>query len=578
MPDEITTLLDEYHIQTLLQIAQHAGLTESRMKKTALVKLLHEKLFTATRIQTALTKLTDLERGVLARLQQQGGRVATRAFKQQLVLDGLVENSTLLVGGAYYRKQASGGRGVRSAQTRPGSRVFEDIIARLTLAGLVFSSGTGYSSGQTLFKVKLHPGETLYIPAAVLVQLPELDVPAAVSQGKWEPDRVIAADPNRFLRDLYLYWDYVRQNDVQLLKSGLVGKRPLKAINQILIQPDETLKSASREDETVWLFLLRLLLETLSLVEADEDALYPVTAAGWEVPAFWRMAPAAQVRACVEAWRTLSEVNEMAGTRAGVRDLSGARQVLLNLLRMLPVGVWTPLETIHAQMLASDENFFFANRSVMYGHDRYFYGAVGDMYFRNADEALQQMNQFEQLFIRRCVARVLHPLGLVMLGYAAGAADWSALQLTPLGEAVLRDAATPPDPGHTARLIVQPNFQIMALGPLPLDVVAQLDLFAERQRIDHTAIEFLLTRESVYAAQQRHIPVAEIADFLAQAADTALPQNVARSLAEWGASHERITFRRGATLLQTATPEALAALLADTAVKPHLAPPLAPAV
>lgn len=85
--------------------------------------------------------------------------------------------------------------------------------------------------------------------------------------------------------------------------------------------------------------------------------------------------------------------------------------------------------------------------------------------------------------------------------------------MTPLGTAVFKD--TPLNvPPATGQMIIQPNFQILAMGPVPLSLLARLDLFAERQKVDRSAFEYHLSRESVYAAQQMGFTVAEVEQFL----------------------------------------------------------------
>ena len=57
--------------------------------------------------------------------------------------------------------------------------------------------------------------------------------------------------------------------------------------------------------------------------------------------------------------------------------------------------------------------------------------------------------------------------------------------------------------------------------------------------------------------------MAQVLYFLEQTSSAELPQNVRRSLEEWGALHERIVFRTGVSLLQAADSELLASLMDD---------------
>jgi hypothetical protein len=66
--------------------------------------------------------------------------------------------------------------------------------------------------------------------------------------------------------------------------------------------------------------------------------------------------------------------------------------------------------------------------------------------------------------------------------------------------------------------------------------------------------------------------------FLETESAAPLPQNVLRSLEEWGAHHDRIVFRTGVTLLQAADAELLQRLLTVPAVEAKLARKVTPTI
>jgi hypothetical protein len=190
------------------------------------------------------------------------------------------------------------------------------------------------------------------------------------------------------------------------------------------------------------------------------------------------------------------------------------------------------------------------------------------------------MDRLEQRFVAQVMADFLFQMGLVELGFDAATSKptaWSVFRLTPLGTAVFKNA-TLETTSAAGQIIIQPNFQILAMGPVPLNLLAQLDLFAERQKVDSRAFEYHLSRESVYAAQQMGYTVAEVEQFLTAVTPNDLPQNVSRSLAEWAAHHERIVFRRHVTLLQAADEALLEQLLNGEETRQMLARPVGNAV
>jgi hypothetical protein len=114
------------------------------------------------------------------------------------------------------------------------------------------------------------------------------------------------------------------------------------------------------------------------------------------------------------------------------------------------------------------------------------------------------MDKLEQTFVAQIMAGFVFQLGLVELGYATPPdkpTAWQAFRLTPLGTAVLHNKPLDTAPA-AGQIIIQPNFQILAMGPVSLSLLAKLDLFAERRKVDRHAFEYHLSRESIYAAQQ----------------------------------------------------------------------------
>jgi hypothetical protein len=132
----------------------------------------------------------------------------------------------------------------------------------------------------------------------------------------------------------------------------------------------------------------------------------------------------------------------------------------------------------------------------------------------------------------------------------------------------LLQAPPPAIPQETGRVVVQPNFHIFAFDPISDAVLARLDTFAVRQNAER-AIEYVVSRESVYRAQLAGQAAGEIQAWLEQVTGAPLPQNVARSLAEWQSDFERIVIRGRVGWLET-TAELAAALLDDPALQPAI--------
>lgn len=587
MADEIETILNNYHSATLARMAEAAGLPVRDRKGKKLPKdqvhaLMRDRFFTRERVQSSWEKLNERERAVLNRLLLRGGEVATRVFRREIIRAGLATEAPKIEPQPYfyYDTEAPYARGGYVGKPdRRDSTVFEDVIARLTYYGLVFSRDTPLTSGQTPYKLQFHPGKTLYVPEIVRRYLPEPEpIPLSLPSGK-EPSRVESGIPTLLLRDLYLYWDYVRRHDVALVQAGWVSKNGLKAINQVLLVPDPLLQDARREDETGHLYLLRRLLEKLGLVRAEGGYLRPAAKDPLEVPRFWRRPLAEQLRACLDAW---SQLNNSAGFGAGADRyqprFAHARQAVLAALKTLPPGEWVEPGMLLEEVAARDPDFLFPERTRI-ENERYgwYYSSSGG-YSGDRGELLKTMEELETRFVERCLTGFLHPIGAVDLGYEGE--QLVGFRLTPLGRALLglSPEAPLPEEQDRGRIIVQPNFQVMAIGPVSPALLAHLDLFADRERADRGAFEYRISRDSVYRAQQLGLEVADVLRILARHSDTEIPQNVRRSLEEWAAHAERIVFRTGVTLLQAADAGLLSALMDDPEVGGHLARTVAPEV
>lgn len=575
---QILELIESYNSNTLWEMARAANLpntTGKRLNKGPLITLMAKHYFQPERIKASYQNLGYLEKTVINRLLLHGGEVPTRVFQRELIRSGLAtemppapEPDKSKSNWYYnYRGPEAYGRPVsRTADSHsPKSTVFEDVMARLTRRGLVFSKTSGQTTGGVPHKIQFHPADSLYIPSFVSQHLPP---PVPVSPEKmWQPVHTRQSDPHRFLRDLYLYWDAVRRNPPALIQSGFVGKRGLKLLNEALLTPDPAFENARSEDQTSRLYLLRQMLTQLGLLQVEHGELRVKGKDGRFIPPFWQKSTTEQLTDCLTVWLKLPHPFRVSHPHASdfAPNYQQACRILSQLLqKSLPLAgnLWVEADDLLFNLQEQDENFLFPGRSRTKG-SRYG-GYYGSMYYSNSAEIARVMDEAETLFVAEVMANFLFQMGVVELGYAttdSPANNWRAFRLTPLGEATFRGKQIAESSEIVEQIIIQPNFQILALGPVPLHLLAQLDLFAERQKVDPTGFEYHLSQQSVYTAQQAGFSVEEVARFLDRHAPNDLPQNVRRSLDEWGAHHERIVFHKGVTLLQAADRALLERLL-----------------
>ncbi len=577
---EIDDILDSYHAATLFEMANAAGIETARQGKkllrTALVAEMRETFFARERVLASLERLNPRERAVLDRLLLRDGTASTRSLKRETVRAGLVSEAPT-------PKSPHDRTGTDVPYASPGdycgrphrsdSTFFEDVIARLTFFGLVFSRDVPIHSGGLPHKLQFHPGKTLFVPQVIRQVLPQ---PAPIPpQDNLQPRRVVAANGDVWLRNLYLYWDFVRRSPLQLLQTGAVSKRGLKALNQTLLTPDSTAANARNEQETTLLHLLRQIAAHLGLLRVTGGQLCATVVDTTQIPEFWNWPRQRQIAACLEAWSQLGNSGELNNEASRyMPQYTQARRVLLETLKSQQPLRWLDWQDFWEEINHREPCFLFPSHEHLSLHNsQYYHYGYYDNYGRSQLETLER---FESSFITTCLTGFVFQTGVVDLGYLQDGPQPQVFRLTPFGAAILNQDTPPATESGAGRLIVQPNFQLLALGPVELGLLVQLDLFADRERADQAVFEYHLTRESVYRAQQLGLDAASVLRFLHETSHTEVPQNVRRSIEEWGAHHERIVFRNGANLLQTADAALLKELMQDGQLGPYFANAITP--
>lgn len=158
----------------------------------------------------------------------------------------------------------------------------------------------------------------------------------------------------------------------------------------------------------------------------------------------------------------------------------------------------------------------------------------------------------EGVWVANAVMVTLVTLGLVERGQAAGKKSCPCFRLTALGRAVF---GAPEGrlslPAQTQPwLTVQPNLEVLAY----LDQAVASDLCTLARFTTHTTMAdsqvqtFTLQRAAVYQALESGMSLEDIVSFLRTHSRTGLPDNVARTLAEWAGKRESLVLRTQVTL------------------------------
>lgn len=572
-------ILEAYHMDVLRRMARHHGLEVKPRSKAAHVKALAETLSRPQTVQQALADLTPLERRTLALIQIAGGEVHSSGLKQSLLKAGAVKETPSPTksrwAGGYYTSFYEGNPNYQ------GTPCYEDLIARLTLRGLVFS----YDPSQTRpGLIEWTPAQIVLIPPAIAQHLPDLT--SSLGEQKKtvsEPPRIVPGSARAFQRDLGRLWRYIRgRGELRLTTQSYVYKADLKAINETLSVPAD-LGPGHGEAENSRLYFIRRLLPDLGLVRINRAGnLEPV-----EDTDFLGLPADERVKRTFEAWRDgtgWNELRQVPTQTTGYHHshpapayLKEVRRKILKYIREMGADGWIGLDHLIDAIRIRDYGFLFPQRRFQsyYGYQSIYttpyYGSNNpfNITWADVEDEADGWEKVEAEIIAHIVAGPLHWMGLTDLGYPTDVQPDPnnvtrplAYHLTGLGAWVLGLGERIEIPEEGGRVVVQPNFQILAMEPISDEVLLNLDRFAEPQGGDRV-MSYQLTRQSVYRGQRDGWPVPKIVGFLEKVSEAPLPTNVRRSLEEWHALHERIVFRRGVTLAQAADKATLDQLLEE---------------
>jgi hypothetical protein len=587
-----------YHVQAILR-ARLITLFADRQNPEATAQNLEEVaelLFEQRACRAALRKLGASEARVLRELVACGGRANSRdlALYLSLVDAPLVthtrahDRSEDLA--AYSSTSSSPRRAQTGATLYPAPHphgAFEQALHRLLLLGLLFwgkqtnFGGQDYSSG-------VYDG-VLIVPQTV-VQLANQEWQLAK-----EAETHAEEQPNEGIytlqRALYLYWSLVAsvRDGLPLVNNRLLSRTALRQVLDNLaglsrFWQDLASEQIHTESDIPFLLFLRLLLMKLGLLVERRGALHAASA-----HAFFSLPLVERAWRCFHLWLETPFWNELASipnviAQPGPAPLEAAHEevvrsrqmVVKHVLQLIP-QTWYAFPAFVARMKLYVTYLLFPRQ---YGLRAERYSVGSNPYgwnFRLRRGWLTHREGWHMVeggFIRALAGGPLFWLGVVELD-AAEHAD--AFRLAP-GAGLLSGQAPPVLPELAwGRLVVQPNFDLVALAPVSEALLVSLDRFAERVRLEHIA-QYRLSKASVIRAIQLGLTAAVIQEILEQAAGSALPQNVQYSLIEWERQARRVELWRNAVLFEVDDPALLDELYADQVTCTWLLRRLAPAL
>ena len=573
-------LLRQYDVNILKAIARARKMETKNQSKDALAEMLARAMSQRDEVEHSLAQVGPAERLVLGIVQRAGGEIITNAVKQKLGKSPLIASKPTANPSIWRSNKKNAGN-----PNYTGKPTLDDVAARLAQLGLAFGSGAVESSYGNRQVIGFELAQYLAIPQEIREFLPSFveEKPATKS----EPARVVPGSARSFQRDLSRYVSFVRRDGkLDLTTQGWVYKKTLTEIVKTLGWE----KAKPDEKNEPYLFFLRQMLSALDFIRPNDsyNAAYP------EAPApplsehsdYWTQPPTERVKTSFQAYLATTRWNElripkgMSGLdhrRVAPEQIQAARRLVLEHLKPHGANKWVALADLIDDLLLRQYEFLFPRlkqaRPTYYGYGSNYgtpYYAANNRYgvtYGDIGDEATGWDLVEGAIITHIVTGPLHWLGLTDVGFDGDLPI--AYRLTPMGAWLLGLGAAIQIAEEGGRVVVQPNFQIVAMEPIAEQVLMTLDEFTQFEGGDR-ALTYRLTREAVYRGQRNGWDTPRLIAYLEEATHTPLPQNVKRSLEEWQALHERITIRRGVTLLQTEDAATLDELGANTALAPKL--------
>lgn len=573
-----------YHLQAiskarhLAQPVKSKGNPASEASASSAVDLdeLGERLFDPAACQEAILDLGELDMRILSELTACGGRANSRDLALYLQSAGAFPTSKTGQAGLEQKPAATSSRYALEYPVPHPHGLFEQAVHRLLLHGLLFWGrhtnfvGRDYASG-------VYDG-VLIVPQAVMNAMRSIDASRLAQEHSLDDRSEEAREAHlpvypgegirELQRSLYRYWSLVaaQRDGLALVSSKLLSRSALRQVVEQL-SPTVNVEHIRTEADLPRLLFMRLLLMKLGLLYERNSAIYHAPAAD-----YFSLPLVERARRCYHLWRDTSFWNELnylpdvllrpgpAPVDPAHAEVAHSRAMLMQRLLQEQPGTARAFTSFIARSKLSIPYLLFPRepgaRAERYSVGNNPYGWD----FRLKHGWLTHREGWylvEGGFIRTALSGPLCWLGLVEVDEQAG-----TFTLVPSIEAIAAENPPPIAGDVWGRLVVQPNFELVALAPVSEALLLTLDRFAELVRLEQIA-QYRLTRASVTRAVQMGMQAPAMQQVLEQAAGGAIPQNVVYSLAEWERQARRIELWPSMTIIEVESEALLDELYAD---------------
>lgn len=363
--------------------------------------------------------------------------------------------------------------------------------------------------------------------------------------------------------DLYLYWSGVsRAGGVALTSRGYVSRPALRRVRDDLAagEPAPHLGAAAESDaaeaDLPRLLFLRRALERLGLlsVRGEGEQLRLEAAETRAMARFLARPLAERSRMLVRLWMGGAWWPDRLDPRAGLPGLlmPAAPRVAIARRRLIE-----ELAALNPGDLAPSPQATRPGRAAPAAHGRVARRPAARRPVARPAAAASDDSAHEAL------AGPLTWLGAAI--WDAGAGEWRVgLPGGALREGRASDEPPPDLPERHGRVVAQSDLSVIAYPPFSGPELLTLDLCAEREAVSQTA-RYRLSRAACATAREFGWDAVEVARRLERLIGAPPPDALRVTLGDWERLASRLRLESGLSLLETATPDTLDALLADRA-------------
>jgi hypothetical protein len=365
-------------------------------------------------------------------------------------------------------------------------------------------------------------------------------------------ETVTWSEAARFQRDLSLYLRVAREMDgPPLTTRGYVSRPALRRVRATLQAADGRAQAESDADlaevDDGRLFFVRRLLERLSLLTKDEASERAtqrlVVAAPDQIAAYFARPLAERLRICARGWVAGGWWLDTPDTRGAVPSVMSPAAPRIALVRRRLIEWLATMRPSESGTLPDATHGGSAGKS------------------RNARvRQVKRLPEGDDGEIAR--AALLGPLA--WLGFVRNVDEKSGAFIAEEACRALAPSADTEVAEAHGRVMIQPDFSIVAYPPLTAPLLVALDLYADLERLDRVA-RYKLSRVALARSGRGSWDASALAERLERLTQAPLPDNIHVTLRDWQRRGERLRAVEDASVIEVDDAKGLDELLADHA-------------